>query len=64
MKNNLKAIREASCLTQEELCEKSGVSRTVISTIENGKADSITTRTMLALADALGVRLSDIFFLE
>ena len=44
--------------------EKSGVSRTVISTIENGKADSITTRTMLALADALGVRLSDIFFLE
>lgn len=51
---NLKSIREAKLMTQEELAEKAGVSRVMISMYENGTAEP-SAKTKDALCGALGV---------
>lgn len=51
---NLKSIREAKLMTQEELAEKAGVSRVMISMYENGTAEP-SAKTKDALCSALGV---------
>ena len=58
----VKEVREAMRLTQEELANKSGVSRTTIVAIESGEAKNVMASTLLKLADAMGVTVSDIFF--
>ncbi len=58
----LKEIREEAGLTQEELAEKSGVSRVTISLIENGRADCVKTQTLTRLADALSKKPTELFF--
>ena len=58
----LKEIREKRGLTQEELAEKSGVSRVTISLIESGKSDCVKTQTLAKLADALVEKVSSLFF--
>lgn len=63
MENKLKEMRESKDLSQEELAEKSGVSRTTISNIENGKQVILKTKTLIDLADALGTKVSKIFCL-
>lgn len=60
----LKEIREKMGITQEELAEKSGVSRTTISLIESGRADCVKTQTLTKLADALGEKVQALFFEE
>lgn len=62
MKNKLKEIREEQGLSQEKLAEKSTVSRTIISELETGKTDVITNVTLEKLANALGKKVTDIFF--
>lgn len=62
MDNKLRAAREAKGILQEKLAEMSNVSRATISALENGKADVVKTDTLVKLADALGVKVSDIFF--
>lgn len=47
-------------MTQVELAEASGVSRTHISEIENGKLDSLTLKVADRLARALGCDLADL----
>lgn len=64
MKVRLREVREASGMTQEMLAEKSGISRQTISTIENGKAKTVMSSTMLSLAGALGTTIDAIFFTE
>lgn len=64
MENILKKIREEKNMTQEQLAEKSRVSRTIISELENGKTDVITNITLERLATALDKRITDIFFIE
>lgn len=64
MKNILKKIREEQGLSQEELSRKSGVSRTIISELENDKTEVITNITLEKLAKALKRKVSDIFFQE
>lgn len=64
MKNILKKIREEKNMTQEQLAEKSRVSRTIISELENGKTDVITNITLERLATALDKKITDIFFIE
>ncbi len=64
MKNELKQAREDVNISQEELSIKSGVSRTTISELENGKTERITNITLEKLANALGKKVSDIFFKE
>lgn len=51
----VKALRIEKKLSQEELARISGVNRTTISAIETERAESISTGTLAALADALAV---------
>ena len=62
MKFRLKEIREKHGMTQEELASKSGVSRVSISLIETGKSSSVKTQTIAKLADALGEKVTALFF--
>ena len=49
-------------MSQEELSKKSGVSRTIISGLENGTITVTTTETLLRIARAMNKRVVDIFF--
>ena len=60
----IKEVREAKKMSQEELAERSGVSRGTISALENGSTRTTTTKTLLKLASALGVTVDRIFFAE
>lgn len=48
-------------MSQEELSEKAGVSRVIISKLENDEKVVTTTSTLLSIADAMNCRVSDIF---
>ena len=58
----LREIREAKNMTQEELEEKSGVSRQTISAIENNDEYQAKVGTIMALANALDTTVDNIFF--
>lgn len=60
----IKEYREAIKMSQEELAERSGVSRGTISALENGSAKNTTSKTLLKLAEALGTSVDKIFFTE
>jgi transcriptional regulator with XRE-family HTH domain len=60
----IKEVRESRKMTQEELSEKSGVSRSTIWALENGSMRTTTTKTLLKIAIALGVTVDQIFFTE
>lgn len=60
----LKEVRTAKGMSVLDLSEKSGVSRTWIWKIENGHTDNISVKVLLALAEALGVTVDEIFFAE
>lgn len=60
--NRLKEVREKRGWTQQELAEKSGVSRTTIWMLENHKTDCANTNTLVRLADALNMKVSSLFF--
>lgn len=60
----VKEIREAKNLTQEELEQRSGISRQTISAIENGKAGNVTVGTLKALANGLETTIGELFFDE
>ena len=48
-------------MSQQELAEKSGVSRATLSGLENGKIEVTTTETLIKIATALEKKVSDIF---
>ena len=56
--------REELQMTQEQLAEKSGVSRQTISSIETGKADNVLVSTLAAIAVALDTTVDIIFYPE
>lgn len=58
----IKECREAIGMSQEELAAKSKVSRTIISGLETGNINATTTGTLMKIANALGKKVSDIFF--
>ena len=58
----IKELREAMKMTQEELAEKSGVSRGTISALENGIDQTTTSKTLVKLAQALDTTVDRIFF--
>lgn len=58
----IKEIREAKRMTQEELAEKSGVSRGTIAALESGTGRTTTTKTLVKLAEALGTTVESIFY--
>lgn len=59
----IKELRETKKMTQEELAEKSGVSRTIISFLENGSPNT-TSKTLVSIARALEVSIDQLFFNE
>lgn len=58
----IKEFRESLKMTQEELAEKSGVSRGTISAMESGVSKETTTKTLVKIARALGTSVDKIFF--
>ena len=62
MEFKIKECRNSMNMSQEELSKKAGVSRTIISGLENGTITVTTTETLLKISKALGKRVSDIFF--
>lgn len=59
--NKVKEIREKVGMSQAELSEKSGVSRTMISKLETNQKVDCKVSTLLSISDALGYPVSDIF---
>lgn len=57
----LEELRRKAGLSQEELAEKSGISRAVIVKIENGNMDRVLGRSIRKLAEALGVSMAELF---
>ena len=57
----IKEIRTEKGVSQEELAEKSGVSRVIISGLETGERKNTTVKTLSDIAAALGVNVCDIF---
>ena len=64
MKNRLSEAREEKGISQEELSEKSGISRTTISELETEKKEVTTNITLEKIATALGEKVSNIFFIN
>ncbi len=62
MKNKVREYREKENLTQEELSQKSGVSRNTISALETGTNTNVTYDVMQRLAKALNKKVATIFF--
>ena len=59
---NIKEIRKSKRMSQEELAEKAGVSRMIIVRLESGEEVVTKTTTLIALAKALEVPVSKIFW--
>ncbi len=57
----IRELREAQNLTQEELAERSGVSRGTICALEKGEERTTTTKTLLKLAKALDSTVDQLF---
>lgn len=60
--NKLRQYRKKQKLTQIELSKKSGVSRTIISSLENQKEIITTTGTLKKIAKALNCQVTEIFY--
>ena len=57
----IKERREELRMTQEELAQKSGVSRQTISSLETGKYENVLVGTLASIANALGTTVDKIF---
>lgn len=57
----IRDIREQKKMSQEELSQKSGVSRTTISNLENNIDKTAMTSTLVKIANALDVTVDQIF---
>ena len=57
----IKERREALGMTQEQLAEKSGVSRQTISALESGKSENVLVGTLAAIATALDTTVDKFF---
>lgn len=60
-KNRLKAFREKNGVSQAELAEKTGLSRTTISKIENNEEVNVNTQTIAKISEFFNVSPSEIF---
>ena len=58
---NLKKYRIARGISQHELSRRSGVSCCIINWMEAGKRYNITLKTLVRLAEALGVKFAELF---
>ena len=63
MRNELRALRQAHALTQQQLAEALGVSRQTVISIEAGKYDPSLVLAF-AIAKLFEVRIEDVFYPE
>jgi putative transcriptional regulator len=63
MKNNIRVERARQRMTQQELAERTGVSRQTINAIEQGKFNP-STALALKMSRVFGIPVNDIFELE
>lgn len=61
MNNKIREYRKKYGLSQEELADKSDVSRSIISYLETGKQISVTSNTMKKISSVFNVKPSKIF---
>lgn len=61
IKNRLKEFRELRGISQEELSERSGLSRTTISKIENNEEINVNIKTVAKIAAVFDAAPSEIF---
>lgn len=61
MQYKVKEWREKLGLSQEELAKRAGISRQIIVNLESDKAGNTTAITLKKIADALDLKISDIF---
>ena len=57
----IREIRESKGMSQAELCEKSGITRTTIWKLELGEDEVTTSKTLLKIAEALEVPVGELF---
>ncbi len=62
MQYKIRELREKQKMSQAELSKRANVSRAIISRLESGATVTITTETLSKIAQALGKKVSDIFF--
>jgi len=62
--DNIKRMRERSGLSQQQLADRSGISKAQISRLESGKQDNPQIKTLIPLSSALGVSLEEIAYGE
>jgi len=60
LRERIKEFRKKKEWSQQKLAEKSGLSFNTITRIEQGIGDSPTLKTLVKLADALGVGLDEL----
>lgn len=61
MEYRIKEVREKQKISQETLANLSGVSRSIISGLENGTTRTTTVATLHKISNALNVPINDIF---
>lgn len=57
----IREIREMRGMSQSELAEKTGITRATIWRLETGEEETTTTKTLLKIAEALGVSVGELF---
>lgn len=62
MGNKIKERRDLLKMSQEELAEKSMVSRATISSLENNSERNTSTKVLQKIAAALGTTVGELFF--
>ena len=62
MQYKIREYREELKMSQVDLSRKSRVSRSIISGLESGTITVTTTETLSKIAEALGKKVSEIFF--
>ncbi|HYL99769.1 MAG TPA: helix-turn-helix transcriptional regulator [Blastocatellia bacterium] len=59
--DKIRARMAAERITQEQLAARAGLTRQTINAIANGKVANVQLPTLQAIADALGLKLAELF---
>lgn len=64
MGNRIREIRESKDMSQEDLARAAGLPKETISLLESGSAKNIGSKTLLSIANALGVAVESFIYPE
>lgn len=60
MQYKIKELRESASMTQEQLAEKSGITRVTIARLESGMQSDLKVSSLKKLAEALSCKVGDL----